>query len=88
MFEPGLISMMPLYKEKFAVGTMVRVADRPSLENFKRTWKYHHPIDLSQFAHADALAKVESVGFYHGGDVLYRLDGIPGIWHEECLRAV
>jgi hypothetical protein len=25
------------------------------------------------------------VGFYHGGDVLYTLDGIPGLWHEQCL---
>jgi hypothetical protein len=26
-----------------------------------------------------------SVGFYHGGDVLYVLEGIPGVWHESCL---
>jgi hypothetical protein len=31
---------------------------------------------------------VRDVGFYHGGDVLYHLDGAPGIWHEVCLHAV
>lgn len=30
---------------------------------------------------------VEKVGFYHGGDPLYKLDGVPGVWHEECLEA-
>lgn len=37
---------------------------------------------------ADKIAKVKSVGFYHGGDVLYELKGVPGIWHEQCLRPV
>ena len=26
------------------------------------------------------------VGFYHGGDALYELEGVPGVWHEVCLR--
>ena len=26
------------------------------------------------------------VAFYHGGDPLYKLAGIPGLWHEQCLR--
>ena len=33
------------------------------------------------------VAEVESVGFYHGGDVLYKLKGMPGTWHERCLKA-
>jgi hypothetical protein len=37
---------------------------------------------------ADKIAKVKSVGFYHGGDELYELKGVPGTWHEQCLRAV
>ena len=28
------------------------------------------------------------VSFYFGGDELYRLKDIPGIWHEVCLRPV
>jgi hypothetical protein len=31
--------------------------------------------------------KIKSVGFYHGGDVLYEIEGVPGIWHERCLEA-
>jgi hypothetical protein len=31
---------------------------------------------------------VKDVGFYHGGDELYQVAGIPGTWHEECLEAV
>jgi hypothetical protein len=37
-------------------------------------------------AFAGKVAEVENVGFYHGGDALYILKGIPGIWHERCLR--
>jgi hypothetical protein len=37
---------------------------------------------------AAKVAKVKSVGFYHGGGVLYQLKGVPGTWHEQCLRGV
>ena len=29
--------------------------------------------------------EVEGVSFYHGGDVLYQLKGVPDLWHEICL---
>jgi hypothetical protein len=45
------------------------------------------PLQPEQLAHAGAIAEVEEVGFYHGGDVLYNLKNIPGIWHEQCLSA-
>jgi hypothetical protein len=48
--------------------------------------KYHHKLRPIQLEFADRIAEVEAVGFYHGGDVLYRLVGIPGTWHERCLR--
>ena len=25
---------------------------------------------------------------YHGGDVMYELADVPGIWHEVCLQAI
>jgi hypothetical protein len=31
---------------------------------------------------------VQEVGFYHGGDVLYQLRGVPGTWHECCLIGI
>lgn len=74
------------YNEEFPVGTYVRVVDRLALEEFSRTWKFHHPLELQQLECAGATVSVASVGFYHGGDELYRLEGIPGTWHEVCLR--
>jgi hypothetical protein len=26
------------------------------------------------------------VGFYHGGDELYELASVPGIWHEQNIH--
>lgn len=73
------------YCEEFPVGTRVRVANRAALEEFMRTWKYHHKLEAEQLEHAGVVAAVKWLGFYHGGDELYALDGVPGIWHEQCL---
>ncbi len=72
---------------KFREGTEVRVAALPDLEEFSRTWTLHHPLMPAQLAYAAATAKVERTYMYHGGDVLYELVGLPGIWHEQCLEA-
>ena len=79
---------MPPYKEQFPVGSKVRIADVRLLEEFQRTWQYHHKLDPNQLAYAGQIAEVENIGFCHGGDVLYELHGIPGIWHEQCLGPV
>lgn len=76
------------YKEEFPKGTKVKVADRSFLEDFHRTWRLHHKLEPEQLGFADRIATVKSVGFYHGGDELYELDGVPGIWHEACLRTM
>jgi len=75
------------YKEEFPKGSTVKIASRPSLENFLRTWKLHNKLKPDQLNYAGQLAEVESVGFYHGGDELYKLKGVPGVWHEQCLEA-
>jgi len=74
------------YEADFPRGTTVRIASRPELEKFVDEWKLHHRLQLEQLAFADAVAKVVEVAYYHGGDELYALDGIPGLWHEACLR--
>ena len=51
-----------------------------------RNWRFHHPLTEDQLAYADVQGRVADVGFYHGGDELYHLEGIPGIWHEACLE--
>ena len=79
---------MMAYKEKFPVGTTVRIAERPELDQFLREWQFHHKLEAKQLAFAGRTARVRDVGFYHGGDVLYTLAGVPGIWHEACVHAV
>jgi hypothetical protein len=78
---------MPPYQEDFPVGTIVRVVDRPLLDNFYETWRYHHKLTKEQLEFAGSSGRVISIGFYHGGDVLYTLENIPGIWHESCVTA-
>jgi hypothetical protein len=76
-----------LYKAEFPQGSTVRIASRSFLQEFLKTWKLHNKLEPAQLDCAGQIAEVESVGFYHGGDELYRLKGIPGIWHEQCLEA-
>jgi hypothetical protein len=75
------------YKEDFPTGTLVRINALPELERFRAEWKLHHPLQELQLAFAGRTACVKDLGFYHGGDELYWLDGVPGIWHECCLEA-
>jgi hypothetical protein len=77
-------AMLP-YKEKYPVGTSIRIASMERLLEFKRTWKYHHPISDEQIKAAGKVDKVKGVSFYHGGDALYRLEGAGGTWHEQVL---
>jgi hypothetical protein len=75
-----------LYHEEFPAGSSVRIADQLTLEEFRRTWKYHNKLEDRQLSYHDQIAVVKQVSFYHGGDVLYELEGVSGIWHECCLR--
>jgi hypothetical protein len=75
------------YEAKFPVGSSVRVKDRASLEQFARTWKLHDPLTSDQLEYANKAATVEDIGYYHGGDPLYKLSGVSGVWHESCLEA-
>jgi hypothetical protein len=71
---------------KISPGTMVRIADREALEAFRRGWHWHHPLESAQLLFAGHETRVKNVFFYHGGDELYELDNVPGIWHEQCLK--
>jgi hypothetical protein len=73
---------------KYPKGALVRVVSTRDLEAFLRTWKFHHPLRLEQLQYGGQTAQVVRSMMYHGGDVLYELDGIPGIWHEPCVEAV
>jgi hypothetical protein len=73
------------YNERFPKGSKARIADRATLEEFMKTRKFHHKLRREQLEYADRVATVIHVGFYHGGDPVYKLDGIPGLWLDECL---
>ena len=77
---------MSQYQEIYPIGTTVRTKDRSFLESFSKNWTYHHPLEKLQLTYASRQGIVATVGFYHGGDVLYTLESIPGIWHEACLE--
>jgi hypothetical protein len=72
---------------KFKDGAKVRIRDRATLEEFLRTWKFHHKLEDEQLPYAGRVATVKSSGMYHGGDVLYQLEDVPGIWHEQLLQS-
>lgn len=79
---------LPPGPELYPVGTVVRVVALEELEAFKKTWKLHHPLQDEQLRFAAHAMRVRSVGYYHGGDVLYTLDGADGFtWHEQTLRS-
>jgi hypothetical protein len=80
--------MKGLNKAEFEVGSEVRIADRVFLESFLEAGQYHNELEPEQLDYADRVARVRAVTFFHGGDEIYTLEGIPGVWHEECLRAV
>lgn len=73
------------YRAQYAVGSRVRIQARDALDRFAREWKFHDPLRAEQLPFADTEAEVKDVGFYHGGDRLYQLEGVPGVWHEQCL---
>jgi hypothetical protein len=77
---------MPQYQEQFPTGSTVRVKDRETLVVFKKEWRYHNPLKHAQLAYAGKTGKVTAVSFYHGGDVLYSIEEMPGLWHEQCLE--
>ena len=74
------------YEARHAEGSTVRVAERQVLEAFAKAWKLHNPLTPDQLAFAGRETTVMSVGYYHGGDVLYVLHNLPGVWHEGCLE--
>jgi hypothetical protein len=78
---------MLLYREQFPKGSRVRIVDRRRLTDFQRTWKFHDPVSDDMLAFAGRTSIVVGVGFYHGGDVLYQLADVPGVWHEVCVEA-
>jgi len=77
---------MPDYHSAFDGGENVNIADVDTLREFRRSWKWHHPLSDEQLAHAGQHDWIKIVSYYHGGTPLYEFASIPGFWHESCLR--
>lgn len=73
---------------EFEIGAEVRIADRAFLERFLEEGQYHNELEPEQLDYAGRVARVKAVEFFTGGDEIYTLEDIPGVWHEECLSAV
>ncbi len=73
--------------KKFAVGTLVCVEERETLDRFLSTRTQHSPLTPDQLEYAGYKAVVRDVALDPGGEPLYSLENIPGTWYEECLRA-
>jgi len=72
---------------KYPTGSKVRIVDRAALERFANSWTAHHKLERRQLDHAGTVADVAKSYMYHGGDILYELHDVPGIWHEQCLQS-
>lgn len=79
---------MQPYQEQFPKDSLVRVKNRAALELFKREWRYHNPLADAQLSCAGKEGRVAAVSFYHGGEVLYTIEAMPGLWHEQCVELV
>lgn len=77
---------MPDYHARYPAGTWVRIVPRHDLETFARAWFSRHDFQPEQLAYAGRLAQVRDVPCYYAGDALYHCNGIPGMWHEDCLQ--
>jgi hypothetical protein len=73
------------YESRFVEGDRARIASREKLQDFRDRWRLHNSLTEEQLRFAGTDVRVAEVAFYHGGDPLYRLEGIPGFWHEACL---
>jgi hypothetical protein len=79
---------MPEYDALYPIGSTVRVKSVAYLTAFRSRWRYHNNVTEEMLPLGGTLTTVKRVGYYHGGDPLYVLDGLPGmVWHEECLES-
>lgn len=71
--------------DRFQAGDLVQIAEWTALDEFFRSWKFHHPLHPDQLQYAGRIAKVVRSSMYHGGYILYELQDVPGIWHQQLL---
>lgn len=71
--------------DKFPEGSKVKIADKKTLEDFRKKWVFHHKLDDEQLKFAGKTGKIVKRTTFRNGDILVELEGIPGTWHEKCF---
>ena len=51
------------YNEEYPVGSRVRIVHETKLEEFRKTWKWHHPLQEEQLRYSGATSVVQDVAF-------------------------
>jgi hypothetical protein len=77
---------MPQYDALFSKNSYIEIADIGTLKSIAEHWRLHNPLTPQMMGHAGERRRIVEADFYFGGDVIYRLEGIDGYWHEACLR--
>ncbi len=68
---------------------IVRTKPRGYLEHHRETKSVlHHPPDEQQLEYGGREALVKTVLEYHGGELVYELEEIPGLWRFDCIEEV
>jgi hypothetical protein len=75
------------HEKRFAVGTLVIIADSETLKSFLSNWTRGNRLSPDQMEYAGLKAVVGEVRIDNVGDSLYLLENIPGTWHGACFRA-
>ena len=86
MPDAGSTTIGP-YASRYQPGSRVQIAPLAELKEFMSSYKLHHALAPEQLRYAGEATTVRAVGYYHGGDPVYTLEGAGDFgWLEPCLR--
>ena len=72
---------MPAYHAAFLCGEKLKIKPISFLRQYLRPeWPSHNPLEPEHLEFAGQRVSVSAVSYYHGGQILYQLRGIPGYW--------
>ncbi len=81
-----MIAEINPHREKFPLGSSVRIKSTGQLENSKRNGGLRYPPSVEQVAYGGKTDTVQAIRFSAEADVLYELKTAPGKWHEQLLE--
>jgi hypothetical protein len=78
---------MPAYHSVFLRGENVKIKPPEFLRQYLAPdWRWHNPLDSDNLKFAGGVFAVVDIGYFHGGEVMYELQGIRGFWHEDSVE--